>query len=190
MKRFLPYLAVVLILVGASGAYIYNSVKQQAEQVADAVANAEVDVTLKGVELSQGEGGRAKWRLKADDAEYAKDSGIVKLTKPQVTYFPEADGREDDVVVTASEGEVNQQNGNARLWPDVVIVSGPSTVYADQLDYDGKKREILLTGDVKLDRDGMRMYSKHLTMDLKTNDIVATKGVEAYLSTTSGSPKE
>lgn len=179
MKRYLPWIAAVVVLAAATGLWFASQVKDEVAAVAELAENLDVDVALNKVELSQGSEGKAAWRLVADKADYLKDQQLVRLDSPRVIYYQEQDGAE--VNVTAPQGEVNQASGDAKLWPDVVIVSGPTTVYADHLHYKGESRNIDLTGNVRLERGEMRLNAPHMVMNMKTNDITADGGVTSLL---------
>ncbi|BBD07570.1 LPS export ABC transporter periplasmic protein LptC [Desulfovibrio ferrophilus] len=179
MKRFLPWIAVLLVVLALVGGWLWQRMKNDVAAVAELAQELDVDVALQQVELSQGSEGKASWRLVADKANYLKDEQLVRLDNPRVIYYQEQDGSE--VNVTATEGEVEQSSGDARLWPDVVIVSGPTTVYADHLFYSGETRDIDLTGNVRMKQGEMMMTAPHLIMDMKTNDIKADGGVTSLL---------
>jgi len=179
MKRFLPWIAAAVVLIAAGGAWFASRMHDEIAAVADLAEKVDVDVALDKVELSQGSEGRASWRLVADKADYLKDQNLVRLDNPRVIYYQEQDGSE--VNVTAPQGEMNQDSGDAKLWPDVVIVTGPTTIYADRLDYGGQTRHIDLKGNVRLVRGDMRLNAPHMVMDMKTNDIKADGGVESLL---------
>lgn len=181
MRRRLPLILAVVLLAAGYVAWSLFSARQAVEEAADAVGDVDVDVSMQGVELSRGAEGRAEWRLKAEGADYLQDEGLVRVDNPRIVYYLEDGG--DEVVVTAKSGELNQETDTARLWPDVTIFSGPTTVTADRLDYAGADRDIVLTGDVRIDRPGMVMTAPDVRLDLKTNDISASGGVRAELAT-------
>lgn len=179
MKRYLPWIVAVVVCIATVGLWFASQVRDEVAAVADLAENLDVDVALNKVELSQGSEGKAAWRLVANGADYLKDQELVRLDRPRVIYYQEQDGAE--VEVTASEGEVDQASGDARLWPDVVIVSGPTTVYAERLHYKGESRDIDLTGEVRMERGEMRLNAPHMVMNMKTNDITADGGVTSLL---------
>lgn len=178
MKRFAPYLAAALVLALVAGAYVWRTWGEKAAQVADLARDVDVQAVMERVELSRGADGKTDWRLTADGADYLKDKGLVRLTQPRVTYY-RPDGSE--VRVSAPQGEVSQDSGDAGLWPGVVIEYGGDVIHADRLDYHGSAREIVLTGSVRLERGDMVLDAPRLTMQLASNDIIADGGVESVL---------
>ncbi|MBU1000905.1 MAG: LPS export ABC transporter periplasmic protein LptC [Proteobacteria bacterium] len=179
MKRFWPWVAVALTVLLLVGGGLWFRLREDVAAVAELAQNLDVDVALQRVELSQGAEGRANWRLVADKADYLKDEQLVLLDNPHIIYYQEKDGSE--VNVDAPQGEVDQASGDAKLWPDVVIVSGPTTVYSDHLHYKSETRDIDLTGNIRLDRGEMQLTAPHLVMNMKTNDIKADGGVTCLL---------
>lgn len=189
MKRFVPWIIIVLLALAAVGGWSIYQAKQAVEQAVKALGDVDVDVSMQGVELSRGADGHAEWRLAADGAKYAQDSGIVTVERPRIIYYL-SDGS-GEIAVNATSGEVDQVSGGARLWPDVDIVSGPNRVTAERLNYDSAKRAVELVGSVRLVRPGMTLVAPKVTIDLNTNDINAEGGVESVLSGVAlPSPKE
>ncbi len=179
MKRLLPWMLIGLVALAAVAGWSVYSARQAAIQAARAVADVDVDVSMHGVELSRGAGGRTEWRLKADGARYQQDSGTAQVDNPRVVYYLDGSGGEGNgtVEVTAPHGEVNQETGAASLWPDVDILTGPTHVTADRLDYDGAARRIVLTGSVRMMRPGLVLTAPRAVLELDTNVISAEGGV-------------
>lgn len=171
-------LAVVVLAVVAAGFWFWSARGREIAKVAELAQDVNVEAVMERVELSRGADGRTEWRLTADGADYLREQGLVRLTNPRITYF-RPNGAE--VKVFAPQGEVSQETGDAGLWPDVVIVSGPDTIHAQRLDYAGRRREIELSGGVRLDRGDMVLTAPRLTMQLSSNDITARGGVRSEL---------
>ncbi|WP_461209487.1 LPS export ABC transporter periplasmic protein LptC [Desulfocurvus sp. DL9XJH121] len=181
MSRKIVLACVIGFLLWAGvgvGLWFWMCAKQDAKKLADLAQDVNVEAVMQRVELSRGAEGKAEWRLTADGADYLREQALVRLTNPKITYY-RPDGSE--VLVSASEGEVSQETGDAALWPDVLIVSGPNTIHSKRLDYAGKKREIELTDQVRLDRGDLTLRAPRLTMLLSSNDITAGGGVTSTL---------
>jgi len=187
MKRFAPWILIALLALAAVAGWSVYSAKQAVKQALEAVEDLQVDVSMQGVELSRGAEGRTEWRLVADGARYAQDTGLAQVDNPRIVYYlgetgGEAGGDDQRIVeVNATSGEVDQESGGARLWPDVAITSGSTLVLAERLDYDGAQRSIVLTGTVRMMRPGLSLVAPKVTMDLKTSDIFAEGGVVSTL---------
>lgn len=182
MKRFVPWILIALVALAAVAGWSAYKAKQAVEQAARAVEGLEVDVSMQGVELSRGAEGRTEWRLKADGARYMQDSGLAQVDNPRIVYYLNSSGNDSGnatVEVTAAHGEVDQESGAARLWPDVDIVTDETHITAERLDYDSAARTIVLEGTVRMVRPGLALTAPRATMDLRTNEILAEGGVAA-----------
>ena len=146
------------------------------------VEDVEVDLSLQGVRLSQGEDGRQSWTLLADSAKFDEESGLLHLTEPRVTYEDE-DG---PVFVQAPEGEVSQERNTARMWPRVQAEYREYTVTAERLEYAGKKDLISFFGKVVMVGENGVIRAPEAAIDLDENVMTARGGVEAVLNDSGG----
>lgn len=179
VRRWLPWVLLALAGLAAVGGWSLYQRHQMLTRAAALLDDVDVDVSLHGVELSRGAEGRTEWRMKADAAHYAQDTGIVAVDNPRILYYLKDDGGE--IAVNATSGEVDQESGNASLWPDVDIVSGPNRARAARLDYSSAERRIVLTGDVRLERPDMTLDAPRVVLHLDTNDVDADGGVQSVL---------
>ena len=92
--------------------------------------------------------GRPVWRLKARSAKYEGNRSVVRVEDVEITYFSPDNGQ---LVVESPLGEVRQERGDARLWPEVKARFGENTLTASQLDYNGQDAVVVLTGNVLLE---------------------------------------
>jgi len=180
VRRWLPWVLLAALAVAAVGGWSVYQTRKALERAAELLDDVDVDVSLRGVELSRGADGRTEWRLKADGAHYAQDTGVVAVDNPRIVYYLN-DGT-GEVAVNATSGEVNQASGDASLWPDVDIVSGPNRALAERLDYHSADRQLVLTGTVRLSRPDMTLDAPRVVLDLDTNDIHADGGIESVLT--------
>jgi hypothetical protein len=141
------------------------------------------DLSLKGVELVQGEEGRPLWRLKARSAKYEGNRSVVRVEDVNITYYS---SNSDQLVVTSPLGEIRQELGDARLWPEVTARFGENFLTARQLDYDGQAGVMVLTGDVMLDGPQMSCNATRMSFYLANSTIVADNGVTAVVTTAMG----
>jgi len=178
VRRWLPWALLALAGLAAVGGWSLYQSYRALDRAAQLLEEVDVDVSLRGVELSRGLDGRTEWRLKADAAHYAQDTGIVAVDNPRIVYYL---GDGTSVAVNATSGEVNQASGDASLWPDVDIASGPSRARAERLDYRSADRSIVLTGAVRLWRDDMELEAPRAVLNLETNGVEADGGVRSVL---------
>ncbi len=185
MRKFLLLLA--LLVLAASGGVWYWWVQQKAmehiqdtaKRVADVDLQAELDVdlSLKGITLSQGEKGEMHWQLKAKQASYVQEEDTVEVTEPTITYRV---GQGDKVLtVQAPLGAIRQKDQNARLWPKVRAVYEQNVLTAGELVYDGKQRILALTNDVTLSGPRFECHAATLRYLLEQDMILVENGVNA-----------
>ncbi|MBG0775805.1 MAG: LPS export ABC transporter periplasmic protein LptC [Desulfovibrionaceae bacterium] len=180
-------LVTVLLLAAAGGGLAWYVVVRNpvVEQVREAVKDStlsgalDVDLTLRGLDLTHGEQGRAQWRLTAKAAQYLQDSGTVKVDNPSVVYYFEKGG--GNMTVAASQGLVLQDRKQARLWPDVEGRYQDNVLRAGELFYNGTSESLTLADGVYLQGDQFACNATRMRVDLKTNEIVADQGVSAVL---------
>lgn len=178
MKRVLTIVLGLAFLAGAValGTYILWPERLDTK----AVEQLDVDLSLKGVELSQGRDGKKLWSLKASKAAYVERTDELTLAAPVITYWGE--GAEPPMQVMAPTGQVWQKEDRARMWDGVNGTRGEYAMRADSLDYAGTTREILLTGNVQLVGATMLAGSDMLTYFLESGDFFAQGNVLVILN--------
>lgn len=178
MKRVFAFVlgGVFLAGVAALGKYILWPERLDTKTV----QQLDVDLSLKGVELSHGRDGKKLWNLKAAKAAYAEATDELTLTAPEIVYWGE--GVEPPMQVMAPKGQVWQKEDRARMWEGVNGTRGEYSMRADSLDYAGTKREVLLTGNVQLVGATMLAGSDTLTYFLESGDFFARGNVLVILN--------
>ncbi len=185
MIRGRTLLVFILGIVAACGIGFLAFYGEDDGSADKAQRDVEVDISVKGFTLSQGGEGRVRWELRADSAEYLQGKGRIKVRGPEITYYPQPgpEGMQETLRVKAPWGEINQEKEEAELWPEVEIVSGSGTVYADRLHYTGESRDLKLTGNVRIVRSEMAFNATEAVLDLATSDISAAGNVSGVLYT-------
>jgi LPS export ABC transporter protein LptC len=178
MNRAVAVLLALALLVGiaALGWYVLWP-----ERLTPEIAReVDVDLSLKGVNLSQGKDGKKLWNLSAAGANYAEAGEELTLNAPVITYWGE-DG-DEPVRVTAPKGQVWQKEDRARMWDGVNATRGEYRMHADTMDYLGQNRTVVLSGDIGLESDAMRGRADILTYFLDTGDFLAQGNVQVTLN--------
>lgn len=185
MRKVL-FVVVLLVLAGAGALWYWwvqqkavEHLKETAARVADVELQAELDVdlSLKGVVLSHGEKGELHWELKAKQANYVQDQGMVEVAEPVITY--RVAGGEGMLTVEAPKGAIWQDQERARLWSKVRAVYDQNVLTADELIYDGKQRELKLDGNVTLAGSRFVCHTQRLRYLLQEDRILAENGITA-----------
>ena len=146
----------------------------------DAAGKLDVELSLEGVELSQGRDGRKLWSLRAAGADYADAGKELSLNAPVITYW----GEDEDipVQVAAPKGQVWQKEDRARMWDGVNATRGEYLMHAETLDYLGAERKLAMAGGVDLAGRNMQVRSDAMTYFLESDEILATGNVRMLLN--------
>lgn len=183
MKRKRLLVFITLILVGAALLVWYCTPVGRLVSVAAGVAmgsdrtlkgeeaDEAVAIVMKALSLSQGEDGFESWRLKTKFATLHQESGLISAEQPDITYFRREDGK--PVYVTAKFGEINQEKSIMRLWDDVHVNTDDKTLLSSVLEYDDKKRLIVLPDPVRIRGTNFSGTAQRATVDLDANIITA-----------------
>lgn len=178
MRKWLIWGA-MLALLGSGLYYLHSSVEKEiAEEVKEAIGNGaetNVDLSLKGIELKQGEAGKELWTLKATNGWYQKDESIIDLANPDIMYFVQPN--RDEVHIVAPNGTINQNKGVARLWGDVTVTNQKGTITSSELTFEDKKKLLVMTGNVIFTGEGFNGSSDNASWNLDENMITATGNV-------------
>ena len=178
MNKALTALLTLLLLAGLGvlGGYLLWPDRP----APDIARDIDVDLSLKGVNLSQGKDGKKLWNLSAAGANYAEAGDELTLTDPVITYWGEEGG--EQVEVMAPRGQVWQKEDRARMWDGVNATRGEYRMRADTLDYTGGNRTLVLSGNIDISSDSMQGRSDALTYFLDTGDILARGNVQVTLN--------
>lgn len=177
MKRILLLAATVAVLAGLALLGKYVLWPERLDKVA--IKDIDVDLSLRGVNLSQGRDGKKLWNLNATGASYAEGRDELTLTAPVITYWGDGD---EPIEVMAPKGQVWQKEDRARMWEGVNATRGPNTMRSATLDYLGRERTLVLNGTVDLDGDTMHGRADTLTYFLDTGDFLAQGNVQVTLN--------
>lgn len=178
MKRVLAFLLLALLVIGlfVTGKYLFWP-----ERLTPEIARSlDVDLSLQGINLSQGKDGRKFWSLNATAADYAEDNGSLTLEAPIVTYW--GDGEAAGLQVRSPRGQVWQKQDRARMWDGVNATNGQYTLDGRELLYSGADRTLHMNGTVHLQGDGVAGQFDTLTYFLDTGNIIARGNIQVTLN--------
>ena len=97
-----------------------------------------LDLALKTISLSQGEGGFELWRLKAAWANVQKQDERILVDEPRLTYFMREEGQV--MYVQSETGEVDQKSQILRFINKVRVTQNDKLLTGDLLVYDGNAK--------------------------------------------------
>ncbi|MDL2207303.1 LPS export ABC transporter periplasmic protein LptC [Desulfovibrio sp. OttesenSCG-928-F20] len=101
-----------------------------------------LNLALKSISLSQGEGGFELWRLKAEWANMYKEGGLILVVQPRLTYFL----RDDDQImyVQSDRGDISQEDQILRFIDKVRVTLADKVLSGELLVYNGTSRSMTL----------------------------------------------
>ena len=110
VKKRKTYLIIAIVALSAmAGAALWHFYPQARDKAEEAILEQALsgqddlaNIVFKTFSLTQGESGLEAWRLKAEVASVRKDSGMIHVEKPKITYFTRPDNQE--VQVSAEHG--------------------------------------------------------------------------------------
>lgn len=178
MKRIL--LAAVGIVLLAGLGYVGKQLIWPDRLKSTAVRSLDVDLSLQGVNLSQGKDGRKLWNLNATSAEYTEARDSLTLTQPAIVYWRA--NNEPPLHVSAPHGQVWQKADRARMWDGVNATTGRYHLRSETLDYTGAQRSLVLNGTVEFSGDTVHGQAESLTYFLDTGDIAAQGHVQVTMN--------
>ncbi len=175
-RKFAVFL-IVCVVGAALALWGWSLVKEQVQPVAEILdqlpADVRVDISAKGVTLSQGEDGKELWKLTAKSAGYDQDSGRANLVEPIIEYT----SGDQPVHIVAPNGTVNQSQNTMTLESGVVAHYGSVKITGRRLDYNGTAHQIVISGDALVRRQGLTIEAPKFVFNLKTGEILALDGV-------------
>lgn len=174
---------IVLLAAACAGLWLFSPAgKDKVEEaILEQALNGQEDlanIVFKMFSLTQGEGGLEAWRLKAEVASVRKDSGIIHVEAPKITYFTRPDNQE--VRVSASQGVVDQGERNMELWPDVVVVKDNNILKTTKLVYRGAEHALFFPEELIVESDSVLARADQATWNLETNVFEAWGGVSIH----------
>jgi len=166
-------LASALLAVGAA----WNFFRDSGGQVG--FENVPLEVRLDGLELVQGEGGQKQWVLRASTSRYRKETSLIDMQDPEVTFFlPEEDRT---VRVQAPKGVFDQDKRRAELWPRVKARYGQAEVLARRMVYDDSSKTLRFTGEVRMIHPDMTVTGQQAVYTIDNRRLTVTGDAEVKI---------
>lgn len=175
MTRKLSLALLALALAAGVGLWGWSILRKEtaplAELIKEIPANVDIDISARGVTLSQGAEGRKDWQLTANSASYNQETNQASVIEPRITYFPKDDGA--PVKVSAPSGLVDQAANAVKLGPDVAIDWQELSIRGRELSYLGANRTLVLSGEVVAHRGESQLDAPQITINLDTKELSA-----------------
>lgn len=139
----------------------------------------ELDVAVKDLRLVQGGKGQRTWELIARHSRYIRDESRIEFDQPRITFYKQ-DGS-GPIKARAPRGEYLQDQGTARLWPQVTASYGQTTVNSQRMLFDQNAQQITFEGQVTTTHPQVNASSNSAVIDLQENQLILTGDVEVEL---------
>lgn len=138
-------------------------------------------LSLKGVNLFQGEKGIELWRLKASWAHLLKDKETIEVDNPIVKYTL-GDGTTDDaIIVTANKGKITNEYRFITLWGDLCIAQESKNIISPTMIYDSQQRELQFPKGVLFTCPIATTTAGKVIWNLASNIITGTNGIQVTI---------
>lgn len=189
----------MLALLALAGWYWWNSTGPRDDAAAPEAGGQTADsgaaMSIKGLEIQQGENGVELWRLKAAGAVMSQQGGDIVAEKPFLTYYFAEDNLENNtgqaqvaersvITVQSDAGDVNQKENRIRFVGRVVAKHEDDTLETEVILYEGQQKHLRCPEPSVLIRPGMRGKANTMLWNLSDNTLHAQNGVSIDIETT------
>lgn len=143
-----------------------------------------LDLALKGLLLSQGEGGLEVWRLKATWANVRKEEDKIVLEEPRLVYFMHDDGK--TLHVQAQHGDIKQKKQLLRFMDNVLVTQDDKKITGSLLVYDGLDKIMSFPEGGVFSGTGVSGNAKEISWDIDRKLIIGAGGVSVSFDSVQG----
>ncbi len=155
-----------------------TTVEDKAGGVLDQDAQKSLELALKTVNLSQGEGGIELWRLKAEWANMQKENGKIVVQLPRLTYFmPE---KEKTLFVTSESGVIDQKEQVLSFIDNVHVSQEDKALQGDLLVYNGTAKTMTLPRGGEFSGTGISGSAAFIVWNINRKVIEAEGDVSVH----------
>jgi hypothetical protein len=121
-------------------------------------------LTIKDLNLSQGEGGVELWRLKAEEATMLENTGKIIVQQPSLTYYTSE--KDKIFFVTSNRGIVDQKEQILSFIDNVQIRQGDKSILSNLLVYNGTVKSMTFPHGGNFRDKGVSGSASFLVWDL------------------------
>ncbi|MDR3175840.1 MAG: LPS export ABC transporter periplasmic protein LptC [Desulfovibrio sp.] len=137
--------------------------------------DAALNLDIKTVLLSQGEGGIELWRLKATWAKLLKHNDLIIVEAPNLTYFMKEEGK--TLLVISKTGDIEQKSRIIRFIDNVRVTQDDKLFTGDLLVYNGTQKSMLFPSGVDFSDAGINARADSLIWLIDQKFITAMGNV-------------
>ncbi|MDR1685874.1 MAG: LPS export ABC transporter periplasmic protein LptC [Desulfovibrio sp.] len=186
LKKFFFVLCVCAALTGVSLYYYVlpgntpagQDATGRTDSLSDLKNEAALNLALKSISLSQGEGGVELWRLKAEWAGLQKSEDLLVVEKPRLTYFMKEDGKV--MHISSDNGNIEQKARIIRFIDNVHITQDDKAFDGELLVYNGTQKSMNFPGGGKFSGKGLSGSAETITWFPDRRQVTAEGAVAVY----------
>ena len=138
-----------------------------------------VSIAVKGISLTQGEGGAETWRLNATSAKMDQESGIVSVQSPNITYFLKDNNRE--MHIKSRQGSIEQSQSIVELWGDVRVDEADNLLTTSKAQYEGATHILTLPEPLEFFNPMFVGKANSANWDLNSNIFKASGNINVTI---------
>ncbi|MDR0826331.1 MAG: LPS export ABC transporter periplasmic protein LptC [Desulfovibrio sp.] len=165
-KRLFFALFVLCCLVTFAVLMFWSDKNDSAQDVADKTAeknlegavrtddDSALNLDIKTLLLSQGEGGLELWRLNAEWAKLLKENGLIIVDEPRLVYFMK--DRDKILNVRSRKGDIEQKTQVIRFIDSVRVTQDEKTFTGGLLVYNGTQKTMTFPDGCDFTDTGMQ----------------------------------
>ncbi|OGX18818.1 MAG: LPS export ABC transporter periplasmic protein LptC [Omnitrophica WOR_2 bacterium RBG_13_44_8b] len=132
-----------------------------------------------------GEKGKKDWDLSGKSADIVRE--IVKMKEVEGNLY----GQEEDIKLTADQGDFNKADGKVHLRDNVVVTtSSGAKLTTDSLDWDRKAQTVTTDDDVNIERQNMVTVARGVRGEPNLKKIALEKDVRVDINPSRASRDE
>lgn len=156
-------LAVALIWSGYRYFFPFSRPASQKAQQA-------VKASLQDIELIHGQQGKPVWRLRASSSHMSREGKTIYFKEPRLQYYME--NGSEVVRVAAAQGSLDQKDGRAAFWPEVVTNYRDMELMAGRMAYTAEQKQLHFSRGVEAKSPGMEILSQEAVFALPKQEFV------------------
>lgn len=137
--------------------------------------NTGATLTIKNFQHVATENGVRKWTLDAASASLYSSQDLVKLNDITVVFFMD---NQQDITLTAKNGELNSQTNDMRLYKEIEAIMPPYKLSTDSLNYDHQFHIIQADTPVEIYGSSLRLNADQMKYDVQAKTIRCSGNVK------------
>ena len=177
---FRPRLAIIilaLVLLLGIAWLVWNHLSDSSPSIQSVYQN--MDVMVEDLRLVQGGKGERTWELTARESRYRREESRIEFDRPRITFYKE-EGKHP-IRARAPSGEYLQDEGIARLWPEVRAEYGQTVVRSRRMLFVQQEQKVTFEDQVVITRPQLQATCQRAVIELENNRLVLTGQVKVNI---------